>query len=218
MSMSQRSFSDRAQDFLYDFFLRFFPLTIMGGLALLSYWLLKINTVEEAAPPPRIKSHIPDYVFSNIKITTIGEDGQTKYRLVAKSLAHYEDDASIDIDQPQLRSFIKSGTPTTVSAQKGFMDGDLSVLELVGKAEMSRPSEIGRSGGMLSPALRVNSNYFRVLVNDDIVTTNQPVRIERGPSIITASAGAQFENVPQKITLLGNVKGFLAPIETNRRP
>jgi len=217
MSVNKRHIFDRVQNFLYDFFLRIFPLAVMGGLALLSYWLLKLNTVQEATPVARVKRHVPDYVFSNIKISTLGDDGETKYRLIAKSLSHYEDDASIDLDEPKLRSFIKNSSATTVSSKKGHLDGDLSVLELIGKAEMSRPAELGRAGGVLNPALKVSSNYFRVLINDDIVTTNQAVRIERGVSIMTASAGAQFENVPQKITLLGNVKGFLAPIEMNQR-
>ena len=48
-----------------------------------------------------------------------------------------------------------------------------------------------------------------MLDNDDVIDTNVPVKIERGASVMTATQGAHFENVDQRMTLLGDVKGYI---------
>jgi lipopolysaccharide export system protein LptC len=211
MSASQASFSNRIQQFIYEFAVRFLPLFIMGGLALMSYWLLKINMVEEAPITPKIKTHAPDYSFQNIKITALNEIGQTKYRLIGSSMIHFEDDSSIDIEQPKLRFFPPNSPPLTIFGDSGHLNGDLSILELFKRAEIFRPPEISSSNIVINPMLRARSDYFKVLINDDVIKTNLPVKLERGESVVTASQGLEFDNIQQRTILFGDVKGFLIP-------
>lgn len=211
MSVMQASFSNRIQQFIYEFSIRFLPLLIMGGLALLSYWLLKINIAEEVPITPKMKAHTPDYYFENFKITALNEIGQTKYRLIGNSMIHYEDDASIDLDKPKLRFFPPNSPPLTVVGDSGHINGDLSILELFNRAEIFRPVEVNSSNIVINPMLRARSNYFKIFINDDVIKTNLPVKLERGESVVTASQGLEFDNIQQRTVLFGEVKGFLIP-------
>lgn len=64
---------------------------------------------------------------------------------------------------------------------------------------------------MINPALRASSDYFKVLINDDIIKTHLPVKLERGDSVVTASQGLEFDNIQQRTILFGSVKGLLIP-------
>lgn len=205
----------RISSFFYDLAIRMLPLVILIALALTTFWLLKKNSQGEEQLPIRAKIHIPDYVLTNIKLTGLNPNGTTKYRLLGRELKHYEDDASIDIKQPKMRSFSENLPPTTVKANLGHLDGNLSELELFDQAEISRPDQIGKDGIIINPKLTATSSYFKILINDDIVKTNKPVKIERGLSTMTASDGAEFDNVEQKMKLFGDVKGYIDTNATN---
>lgn len=193
------------------------PLLSLALLALLSFWYLKAKTDQKPPPPTHPKTHIPDYVFSNVRLTSLNETGRAKYRLLADEFKHFEDDASIDITRPRLRLFSKDAEPMTVTSKTGHMDGDLSILELFDNVNISRPPQLDSAGIMIDPHLLAVSNYFKAFINDDIIKTNLPVKIERGQSIMTSSQGAEFDNVQQKIILLGNVQGFIAPADTAKK-
>jgi lipopolysaccharide export system protein LptC len=53
----------------------------------------------------------------------------------------------------------------------------------------------------------MSSQKFTVLMNEDIVKTNLPVVLEQGLSVMTSQEGAIFDNVQQKLTMIGQVKG-----------
>ena len=210
----RQTLGGRLKDYLFDLAIRFIPITVLATLALLTYSYLNVNTKVTPQTEVRAKTHIPDYVFDNARLTVLNEFGQTKYRLLGKKFSHFEDDSSIDIAEPRLRFFTKDVPPTTITAGKGHLDGDVSILELYNQAEIFRSDQIGKNGDIINPKLKATSNYFKIFINDDIIETNLPVKIERGLSVMTASKGAHFENVDQKMTLLGDVKGYIVPAES----
>jgi lipopolysaccharide export system protein LptC len=53
----------------------------------------------------------------------------------------------------------------------------------------------------------MKSSKFTVLMNEDIVKTNQPVTLEQGLSVMNSQDGAIFDNVNQKLIMTGQVKG-----------
>lgn len=81
------------------------PLVLMLGLTLATYWLVEKNSpvTLPASAPARL--HVPDYTITNGALSTLNELGETKNRVIGKQLIHYEDDATIDITAPRMRSF-----------------------------------------------------------------------------------------------------------------
>ena len=185
--------------------LRFLPLILMGLLTLGTYWMVQLTNPDgENAQPKR---HVPDYIMDQIVVTTLGPDGSARYRVVGDKLTHYEDDATSEIDFPIARRFNVDKPATTVRSDKGFMDGDITTIELVGNATLTRPAQAATANQAGSARMFMSSSRFTVLMNEDIVKTNQPVTLEQGLSVMTARDGAIFDNVHQKLIMTGQVRG-----------
>jgi lipopolysaccharide export system protein LptC len=185
--------------------LKFLPMFLMGLLTLGTYWMVQMSTPNLDAA--KQKRHVPDYTMDKIVVTTLGPEGNTKFRVVGEKLIHYEDDASSEIDWPIARRFHETKPAITVRSDKGFMDGDMTILQLVGNATLTRPAQAATATQAGTARMFMSSSRFTVLMNDDIVKTNQPVNLEQGLSIMTSQEGAIFDNVHQKLTMIGQVKG-----------
>ena len=185
--------------------LKFLPMLLMAFLTLGTYWMVQMN--EPNLDTEKQKRHVPDYIMDGIVVTTLGPQGNTKFRVVGQKLTHYEDDASSEIDWPIARRFHETKPAITVKSDKGFLDGDMTVLDLVGNASLTRPAQAATATQAGSARLLMSSSKFTVLMNDDIVKTNRPVNLEQGQSIMTSQEGAIFDNVHQTLTMIGQVKG-----------
>jgi lipopolysaccharide export system protein LptC len=197
--------------------LRLMPLLLMGGLTLLTFWLVQKNTPLPINVIERPRLHEPDYTIKNGALSYLNEQGQTKYRILGKELIHYDDDASIDIVRPRMRSFHPDKAPVTVRAQRGHIDGDLTILDLFDNVEIYRPPQSASETQKASPYMLAKSSYFQVLINDDIITTDKPVELEQGLSVMQSNDGGVFDNVKQSMQLLGTVKGRIEPAQQGTR-
>jgi lipopolysaccharide export system protein LptC len=197
--------------------LRLMPLLLMGGLTLLTFWLVQKNTPLPINVIERPRLHEPDYTIKNGALSYLNEQGQTKYRILGKELIHYDDDASIDITQPRMRLFQQDKSPVTVRAKRGHIDGDITILDLFDNVEIYRPPQSASEKQKASPYMLAKSSYFQVLINDDIIKTNKPVELEQGLSVMQSNDGGVFDNVQQSMQLLGTVKGRIEPAQQGTR-
>jgi lipopolysaccharide export system protein LptC len=197
--------------------LRLMPLLLMGGLTLATFWLVQKNTPPAANIIERPRVHEPDYSIKNGTLSSLNEQGKTKYRILAKELIHYDDDASIDLMQPRMRLFSPDKVPVTVRAKRGHIDGDLSILNLYDNVEIYRPPQSASETQKASPYMLAKSSYFQVFINDDIIKTDKPVELEQGLSIMQSTDGGVFDNVRQSMQLLGTVKGRIEPADQGTR-
>jgi lipopolysaccharide export system protein LptC len=197
--------------------LRLMPLLLMGGLTLLTFWLVQKNTPLPINVIERPRLHEPDYTIKNGALSYLNEQGQTKYRILGKELIHYDDDASIDIVQPRMRLFQPDKSPVTVRAKRGHIDGDITILDLFDNVEIYRPPQAASETQKASPYMLAKSSYFQVLINDDIITTDKPVELEQGLSVMQSNDGGVFDNVKQSMQLLGTVKGRIEPAQQGTR-
>ena len=196
--------------------LKFLPMLLMAVLTLGTYWMVQMN--EPNLDTEKQKRHVPDYIMDGIVVTTLGPEGNTKFRVVGQKLVHYEDDASSEIDWPIARRFHETKPAITVKSDKGFLDGDMTVLDLVGNASLTRPAQAASATQAGSARLFMSSSKFTVLMNEDIVKTNRPVNLEQGLSIMTSQEGAIFDNVHQKLTMIGQVKGRIESEPKGKAP
>jgi lipopolysaccharide export system protein LptC len=197
--------------------LRLMPLLLMGGLTLLTFWLVQKNTPLPINVIERPRLHEPDYTIKNGALSYLNEQGQTKYRILGKELIHYDDDASIDITQPRMRLFQQDKSPVTVRAKRGHIDGDITILDLFDNVEIYRPPQSASEKQKASPYMLAKSSYFQVLINDDIIKTNKPVELEQGLSVMQSNDGGVFDNMQQSMQLLGTVKGRIEPAQQGTR-
>ena len=187
--------------------LRLMPLILMGGLTLVTFWLVQKGAPPEKSTLERVRLHEPDYTITNGALSALNEIGRTKYRILGKKVIHYDDDASIDILAPRMRLFQIDKAPVTVKSDTGHLDGDLTILDLIDNASISRPAQAATASQAATLRMLASSTYFKVLINDDIIETDRPVTLEQGMSIMHSAEGGKFNNVEQSMTLSGHVKG-----------
>jgi len=187
--------------------LRLMPLILMGALTLMTFWLVQKNMPPESSMLERVRLHEPDYIIKDGTLSALNEQGNTKYRILGNKVTHYDDDASIDIDAPRMRLFQPDKPPVTVKSDTGHLDGDLTILELIDNASIFRPAQAATATVPATLRMLASSSYYKVLINDDIVETDRPIRLEQGMSIMHSSDGGTFNNIQQSMTLSGQVKG-----------
>jgi len=193
--------------------LRLMPLILMGTLTLVTFWLVKKNTPAEKSAIERVRLHEPDYTISTGALSTLNEFGDTKYRVLGKKVIHYDDDASIDIETPRIRLFPPKKSPVTVKADKGHLDGDLTILDLIDNAEIFRPQQAASASEPARPRMLARSSYFKVLINDDIIKTGKPITLEQGVSVMHSTNGGVFNNIEQSMVLSGQVRGRIERVQ-----
>lgn len=194
--------------------LRLMPLILMGTLTLVTFWLVKKSAPAEKSAIERVRLHEPDYIISNGALSALNESGDTKYRVLGKKVIHYDDDASIDIETPRMRLFPPEKSPVTVKADKGHLDGDLTILDLIDNAEIFRPQQAASTSEPARPRMLARSSYFQVLINDDIIKTDKPITLEQGVSVMKSTDGGVFNNIEQSMVLSGQVKGRIERVQS----
>ncbi|HWX11712.1 MAG TPA: LPS export ABC transporter periplasmic protein LptC [Trinickia sp.] len=178
-------------------------LIAMAALAGITYWLLQATrppaTNGEAGP----KTHSPDYFAEHFSVSELDQSGTTQYRLTATRMVHYEDDDNSDLTNPAIRAFQPGRPIVTATGKRGTVNSDASIVDLYDNARILRAPGDG------DPEMQADSSHFRVFVNDDVIETEKPVKLRRGPSVMTASA-MNYNNVTRVMQLFGNVRGAIA--------
>lgn len=187
------------------------PILALTALAGVTYWLLQATLPPPGEAVARPKRHSPDYFADNFSVTELGESGVTQYRLTAAKLIHYEDDETSQLTQPAMRAFQPGKPVVTATSKRGTLNGDVSIVDLYDDAKILRPA-----GG--DPPMEAKSEHFRVLVNDDVIETEKPVKLQRGLSIANATNGMKYNNVTRVIDLYGNVRGAIAASDVSSGP
>ncbi len=183
----------------------------LGGIALLAgltYGLFLLNQSTGPLLPARAKTHTPDYFADHFSVTILNPQGTTQYRIKASKMVHYQDDGTIDITLPAVRVFTPNEPAITGFAQRGKLNTDGSILDLYGDARVLRAS--ARRGKNIEPEIQMASEHFRVLINNDLVQTEKPVTIQRGPSIATTT-GMEYNNTTRTILFKSRVQGVFSP-------
>lgn len=186
--------------------MRLLPLLLMAMVAGSTFWLVQINSPhEDEAAQNRAKRHEADYYMDRFSATELDTTGATKMRFTGVKMIHFEDDQTYEVTTPAMRAYQPDRPPVTVNADRGVMNAEGSVIDLYGNAFLVRQPGVDVSK---DPRMTAASQYFQLLVNDDIVKTDKAVQLTRGPSVMTAN-GLVFNNVTREVQLLGNVRGTI---------
>src|SRR5437868_12202285 len=156
------------------------PLIAVAALAGITWWLLQATLPPPGEGTARPKRHTPDYFADNFSVTELDQSGTTQYRLTAAKLIHYEDTDNSDLTAPAMRAFQPGKPVVTTTAKRGTVNGDVSIVDLYDDARILRVA----GGG--DPQMQADSQHFRILVNDDVIQTEKPVKLQRGLSLVNA--------------------------------
>ena len=185
------------------------PLAAIAALAGITWWLLQATLPPPGEGAARPVTHTPDYFADNFSVSELDQSGTTQYRLTASKLIHYEDNETSDLTRPAMRAFQPNKPTVTTTSKRGTVNGDVSIVDLYDDARILRAA----GGG--DPQMQADSQHFRIFVNDDVIQTEKPVKLQRGLSVMNATDGMKYNNVTRVIELYGNVRGTIAASDTS---
>ncbi len=192
-----------------DAVLLYFPVLLMGLLAMLTYWLVR-NTPAPPQETPHVQArHVPDYFMREFAVRTFGANGGFRSEIQGLEIRHYPDTDTLEMDQPRIRRTGPQGQVTVAQADKGISNADGSEVQLIGRAMVVREA-FARKDSAPQPRFELRSEFLHFFVDTDRVQTHLPVELLRGQDRFTADR-LTYDNLDQRVELSGRVRGVLHP-------
>jgi lipopolysaccharide export system protein LptC len=185
----------------------YLPIILMGVLALGTYWLARNTPVLGAAEAQRPASHDPDYSMQRFSVKTFDATGKLKTEIHGTQGRHYPDTDTLEIDQPQIRSFNPRGELTVATARLAISNSDGSEVQLVGDAVVTREAVTGADGRAI-PRMELRSEFLDAFLNTERVKSHKPVELLRGGDRFTADS-LDYDNLDRIMQMHGRVHGVL---------
>jgi lipopolysaccharide export system protein LptC len=176
-----------------------FPLLLVGALAALTFWLQRISEGPAGDRSGRHR-HDPDFIIDQFSVRSFGSAGTLQHTMNATRMLHYPDDDTTTVVAPRL--VFHATPPTRLSAEQALLSKDAKEVTLERNVRLVR----GGEGGSLP--IEATSERLVVVPDLETATTNTPVTITQGRSVVTGS-GLVADNKTKQTTLLGPVRGVI---------
>ncbi len=175
-------------------------IVLLAVLAAGSLYLAELSQRMGSGPGLRKQTHEPDFFVENFSLTRLDAKGTPVFRLSAARMVHYPDDDSTEYEKPRLVSLDPGKPLVTLNAERGRANAGGEITELYDTVRLTRAAAEDK------PAMRVFTEYVKLLSKDDVAQTDRPVRIEFGQSVLTG-VGMDFYNADRRLELRSSVKG-----------
>ena len=204
MKFNTRSFSSRR---VWDFASIYLPVILMGVLALGTWWLVR-NAPQPVVPVLETKpGHEVDYYMKDFSVKNFDVSGRLSSEISGIFARHFMDTETLEIDQAHMRSIRPDGSITVGSANRAVTNADASEVQLFGNARVVREPSKGATNQV---TMEFRGEFLHAWVNEERVSSNQPVELLRGKDRFTADA-MTYNNITQIAELKGRVRGMLVP-------
>lgn len=175
------------------------------ALALGSFWISQIMQKKLQESLPNAPRSAPDYYVENFNLVKMSVSGEARYTISGARLTHHPLDDSHTIEQPVLHSLGSGRPPMTMRANRARIENDNSQVHMLGQVKADRPA---------TPTVRplhLETEYLLVLPDDDIMKSDQPVRIKLGDSLLTGT-GMIANNATRQLQVMRQAHlAFAAP-------
>jgi LPS export ABC transporter protein LptC len=116
-------------------------------------------------------------------------------------MSHFMDDDTSEMAQPRFRFTLAGRAPIEVSARRGVIIGDRDSVHFLGNVRATRVATAGQA------AFTLSGEHLRVLPDAGILSSDTPVTLRQGKSIIQAG-GLLVDEHKQRLELTGGVRGL----------
>lgn len=194
---------------VWERFLLYLPLVVMGLLALGSYWLVRSTPSSDNPATTRPMRHEPDYFMQQFSVRTFDAQGRIRTEVVGANARHYPDTQWLEIDDIRIRSFDPQGRLTMASARRGLTNEDSTEVQLHGNAVVVREAVEGKPANS-APRMEYRSEFLHAFIKAEKLKSHLPVELLRGNDRFTADS-LDFDNTERLLQLNGRVRGTLFP-------
>jgi lipopolysaccharide export system protein LptC len=176
-------------------------LAVLIALALGSFWVLQAMRSNGVSDKNAMASGKADYYVDNFVYVKMALNGAARYSITGKRMEHYPVTDSFKVQAPFIRSLDKAKPPMLLRSDRASIEDDNSKIHMYGNAFAERDPS-GKS-----QKLTVSSEYLLLLPDDDQVTTDKPVKITLGDSVLNG-VGMLASNAELKLELHERVHGI----------
>lgn len=184
---------------VYDRLAAGMSLALLLTLAAGTYFLAQMSLRETGPAVARDVAHEPDYFVEDLVFTRINTRGEPVFRVSAERMLHYPDDQSSTFDRPVMVSLDPANPRVTLRADRGRTSAEGEETVLSGNVVMVRDASASE------PAMTIRTESATIYSETEIARTDQPVRIERGASVLTG-VGMEFNNAARSLRVDSRVQ------------
>lgn len=192
-----------------DLLVVYLPVLLMGGLAMLTYWLVRHTPEPVAVQEIRAASHVPDYFMRDFSLKVYAPDGRLEFRVQGEHAQHFPDTDTLEVTRPRLSKLDGAGRVTDATARLAITTPEGQRVELKGQAVVQRAAAID-SQGRPTPPVELRSDYLFIDLEHDRMRTDQPVEMRRGTDRFSADA-LDYDRDQGTTRLMGRVRGLIHP-------
>jgi lipopolysaccharide export system protein LptC len=167
-------------------------------MAALTFWLDRI-----VQPQPLISDrpqrHDPDFIIDGLFAVSMDAKGRARHTLFAQKMTHFPDDDTTLLVDPKFVIDPEAFSTVTVTARDALVSADGENIYFNNDVRVVRAPYAAQS------ELVLETNYLHVIPDDNIATTDQPVRINDANTVVTAS-GLELNSETRILNLRGRVR------------
>lgn len=182
---------------------RFIPLLVAALLAVGTYWMAEFARL--GAGPVKPNSPLnPDVVIEGVRMSRLNEQGTVQTLINAARLIHVPQSDVATLESPRILQSTAGRAPVTITADRAqSLQGGQEVL-LESRVVLTREAAADQA------ALVIRTDRMAVRPDEELVTSDAPVKIEYGLSSM-AGTGMRFSNLDRRLTIEHKAQGTIAP-------
>lgn len=180
-------------------------IVLLAALAGATYWFSQAGRYAKLAAP--VSKEGPDFVVNGVTLTQFDAQGRATNRLFAETMTHYAIDDRAELQRPRFVSLRPDQPQLEARAQRALVEGGGERVLLTGDVVITRAP--GPDG---EPPMRLATEKLMALPDREQYTTDQPVEVDRGASVIR-SIGMDYDNIKRTVKFHSHVRGTIEPTQ-----
>lgn len=157
-----------------------------------SFWLVQVMEGEDADGRLGGPQDEPDYIVENFSFVRMTPEGKPSYVVSGKRMAHTPLGDVSQVEAPVMQEMTPGRPRMTIVANRARIHHQEHRVELLGNVDIQRPATPD------SEALRVQTQALTVLPDEEILKTDQPIRMQLGAATATGT-GLVANNATQQL-------------------
>jgi len=172
--------------------MRIWLFLLLLGLLVITWWASRPDPPSDQ-PEDAAKSDVPDYFVDGLALRQFDVDGRLSHRLRARDMQHYRDSGLARLTAPRYILYEQGRQVWTISAERGELSSDQSLLKLLGKTIIEREADD------LHPAMRLVTSDLRIYPRKEYAETDEAVTVTSEQNWIESTGMQAWFKSPGKI-------------------
>ncbi len=178
-----------------------FPLILMLGLALTTFWLDRLVQLPPVPGKDKLR-HDPDFIVEGFTVTQMNAAGLPENSLSAPKMLHYPDDESTVLEYPRYLQRSVGQPAVEIVGDKGIVSKEGDLVRVEGNVVVTRAGYAER------PPMIVETSILDIEPNTHVARTDEAVVITEGGSQLRG-VGMIVNSKSRELELKSRVHGIL---------